>query len=106
MRSGGFYVTGAPSFPITLGNEAAGVIEGVGAGVSGWRIGERVAYAGTGGLFFENTGAYAQQRNRPADCLVRLPDDVSDQQAAALLLKGLTAAVVHRCFRPGPATRC
>ena len=103
VRSGGFYVTGAPSFPITLGNEAAGVIEGVGAGVSAWRVGERVAYAGTGGLFFENTGAYAQQRNLPADCLVRLPDDVSDQQAAAVLLKGLTASViVHRCHRPGP----
>ena len=103
VRSGGFYVTGAPSFPITLGNEAAGVIEGVGAGVSAWRVGERVAYAGTGGLFFENTGAYAQQRNLPADCLVRLPDDISDQQAAALLLKGLTASViVHRCHRPGP----
>jgi NADPH2:quinone reductase len=102
VRSGGFYVTGAPSFPITLGNEAAGVIEGVGAGVSAWRVGERVAYAGTGGLFFENTGAYAQQRNLPADCLVRLPDDISDQQAAALLLKGLTASViVHRCHRPG-----
>lgn len=103
VRSGGFYVTGAPRFPITLGNEAAGVIDAIGAGVVGWRVGERVAYAGTGGLFFENTGAYAQQRNLPADCLVRLPDDISDRQAAALLLKGLTASViVHRCHRPGP----
>ena len=103
VRSGGFYVTGAPSFPITLGNEAAGVIEDVGAGVIAWRVGERVAYAGTGGLFFENTGAYAQERNLRADCLVRLPDDISDQHAAALLLKGLTASViVHRCHRPGP----
>ena len=101
VRSGGFYVTGAPTFPITLGNEAAGVIESVGAGVTDWHAGERVAYAGTGGLFFENTGAYAQQRNLPADCLVRLPNDISDRQAAALLLKGLTASViVHRCHRP------
>ena len=103
VRSGGFYVTEGTSFPITLGNEAAGVIESLGPGVRGMHIGERVAYVGTGGLFFENTGAYAQQRNVAADCLVRLPDDISDQQAAALLLKGLTAAViVHRCFRPGP----
>jgi NADPH2:quinone reductase len=103
VRSGGFYVTGAPVFPITLGNEAAGVIESLGAAVTGWRVGERVAYAGTGGLFFENTGAYAQERNLPADCLVRLPDDVTDLQAAAMLLKGLTASVIlHRCYRPGP----
>lgn len=103
VRNGGFYVTNTPEFPIILGNEAAGVIESIGAKVTGFREGERVAYAGTGGLFFENTGAYAEQRNVPANCLVRLPDDISDQQAAALLLKGLTASVViHRCFRPGP----
>lgn len=103
VRNGGFYVTDKPEFPIILGNEAAGVIESVGAEVTGFRQGERVAYAGTGGLFFENTGAYAEQRNVPANCLVRLPDDISDQQAAALLLKGLTASVViHRCYRPGP----
>jgi NADPH2:quinone reductase len=104
VRSGGFYVTDAPKFPLTLGNEAAGVVESLGPGVSRVRVGERVAYAGTGGLFFENTGAYAEQRNVPADCLVKLPEDISDQQAAALLLKGLTASVIiHRCFRPGPA---
>ncbi len=103
VRSGGFYVTGALTFPITLGNEAAGVIESVGADVTDWRVGERVAYAGTGGLFFENTGAYVQQRNLPADCLVRLPNDISDRQVAAMLLKGLTASViVHRCYRPSP----
>lgn len=103
VRSGGFYVTEATTFPITLGNEAAGVVESLGPGVDGFRVGERVAYCGTGGLFFENTGAYAQQRNVAADCLVRLPDDINDRQAAALLLKGLTAAViVHRCFRPQP----
>jgi NADPH2:quinone reductase len=103
VRNGGFYVTDAPRFPITLGNEAAGLVESVGADVSGFRPGDRVAYAGTGGLFFENTGAYAQQRNVPASCLVRLPEDISDRQAAALLLKGLTASVIiHRCLRPGP----
>ena len=94
VRSGGFYLTGVPTFPVTLGNEAAGVIESVGARVTDWHVGERVAYAGTGGLFFENTGAYAQQRNLPTDCLVRLPNDISDRQAAAMLLKGLTASVI------------
>jgi len=101
VRNGGFYIGAGPKFPIILGNEAAGVVEGVGAGVTGFKVGERVAYAGTGGLFFENTGAYAEQRNLPAHCLVKLPTDITDRQAAAMLLKGLTAAVViHKCWRP------
>lgn len=103
VRSGGFYLGDGPGFPIVLGNEAAGVVEAVGPGVAQFEIGERVAYAGTGGLFFHDTGAYAQQRNLPAHCLVKLPHDVSDEQAAALLLKGLTAAVVvHHCHKPRP----
>lgn len=103
VRNGGFYLGDGAGFPLVLGNEAAGVVEAVGPGVTGFRVGERVAYAGTGGLFFQDTGAYAEQRNLPAGCLVKLPDDISDQQAAALLLKGLTAAVIiHRCHRPQP----
>lgn len=103
VRSGGFYVTDQPAWPVILGNEAAGVVEQVGAGVQGYRPGDRVAYAGMGGLFFVDTGGYAEERNVPARHLVRLPDDIPDRQAAALLLKGLTASViVHRCFRPAP----
>jgi NADPH2:quinone reductase len=103
LRNGGFYLGDGPQFPVILGNEAAGVVEGVGTEVTGLRAGDRVAYAGTGGLFFQDTGAYAEQRNLPATCLVKLPDDISDQQAAAMLLKGLTASVViHRCHRPQP----
>jgi NADPH2:quinone reductase len=103
VRNGGFYLGQGPQFPVILGNEAAGVVEGVGAEVRGFAPGDRVAYAGMGGLFFVNTGANAEQRNVPADVLVRLPDDISDQQAAAMLLKGLTASVViHRCYRPRP----
>jgi NADPH:quinone reductase len=103
VRNGGFYLGDGPGFPIVPGNEAAGVVEAVGPGVTGFELGERVAYAGTGGLFFQDTGAYAEQRNLPASCLIHLPDDVSDEQAAALLLKGLTAAVViHRCYAPVP----
>jgi NADPH2:quinone reductase len=101
VRNGGFYLGDGPGFPLILGNEAAGVVEAVGGDVAGFRPGDRVAYAGTGGLFFHDTGAYAEQRNLPATCLVRLPDDIGDQTAAALLLKGLTASVViHRCHRP------
>lgn len=103
VRNGGFYLGSGPQFPVILGNEAAGVVEAVGADVNGFAPGDRVAYAGTGGLFFHDTGAYAGQRNLPADCLIRLPDDITDRQAAAIMLKGLTASVViHRCYRPQP----
>jgi len=103
VRNGGFYLGNGPRFPVILGNEAAGIVEAVGSEVSGFQRGDRVAYAGMGGLFFVNTGAYAEQRNVPAAVLVKLPDDISDQQAAAMLLKGLTASVVvHRCYRPQP----
>ena len=103
VRNGGFYLGGGPAFPVILGNEAAGVVESVGPGVQGFRVGDRVAYAGTGGLFFVNTGAYAEQRNMKAAHLVHLPPDITDQQAAAMLLKGLTAAVViHKCHTPRP----
>ncbi|MDO8278789.1 MAG: quinone oxidoreductase [Burkholderiaceae bacterium] len=103
VRNGGFYLGSGPQFPVILGNEAAGVVQAVGSEVQGFKAGDRVAYAGTGGLFFVDTGAYAEQRNLPASCLVKLPDDISDRQAAALLLKGLTASVIiHRCYRPQP----
>lgn len=101
VRNGGFYLGEGPQFPLILGNEAAGVVVAIGSSVQNFKVGDRVAYAGSGGLFFENTGAYAEQRNMPASCLVKLPDDISEETAAALLLKGLTAAVIlHRCYRP------
>ena len=103
VRRGGFYIAKPPQFPLILGNEAAGVVDAVGPGVITVRPGERVAYVGTGGPFYEGTGAYAEMRNVPASCLVRLPDDISEQQAAALMLKGLTASmVVNRVYRPRP----
>src|SRR6476661_6894214 len=71
--------------PSGLGSEAAGVVEEVGPGVSGLKPGDRVAYAG-GPL-----GAYSEARVMPADRLVPLPDGVSDQQGAAMMLKGMTA---------------
>lgn len=83
----GLYAT---PLPAVLGREAAGVVEAVGAKVKGFTVGDRVAYTGGG------AGAYAEARLIPAARLVRLPDDISDQQAAAIMLKGLTAHTLLR----------
>lgn len=101
VRRGGFYVARPLQFPVILGNEAAGLVESVGPGVSEVRVGDRAGYVGTGGPFYENTGAYAEARNLPARCLIKLPDAVSETQAAAVMLKGLTASmIVNRVFKP------
>jgi NADPH2:quinone reductase len=101
VRRGGFYITPPSAFPLILGNEAAGVVTSVGAGVSDIHPGDRVAYVGVGGPFYENTGAYAEERNVPASCLITLPVGISENQAAALLLKGLTASlVINRIYKP------
>jgi NADPH2:quinone reductase len=103
VRRGGFYIAKPQEFPLIPGNEAAGVIAGVGPGVTGFRVGERVAYVGTGGPFYEATGAYAEERNVPVKCLVKLPGGIPEKITAAFLLKGLTAAmIVKRVYRPGP----
>lgn len=84
-------------FPHGLGQEAAGVIEALGDGVTDFAVGDRVAY-GTGPL-----GAYAEQRNFAASRLVRLPPSVSDEAAAALMLKGMTAYyLLHQTHRVAP----
>src|ERR1700760_4779608 len=70
--------------PTGLGSEAAGVVDAVGEGVTSLKTGDRVAYAGA-------MGAYAEANNVPADRLVKIPDGVSDETAAASLLKGMTA---------------
>src|SRR5450432_1335671 len=72
--------------PSGLGSEAAGVVEKVGPDVTQVRVGERVAYAASG-----EPGAYSEARVIAADRLVPLPDDVTDDVAAACLLKGMTA---------------
>lgn len=71
--------------PTGLGHEAAGIVEAVGDGVEQFRPGDRVAYMNAG------LGAYADYRNVPAERLVSIPGGVSDEQAAALLFKGMTA---------------
>ncbi len=78
----GLYPSSA--MPATLGMEAAGVVEALGPGVTTLKVGDRVVYNGL-------PGAYATHRNAPADRVVKLPAHVSDHDAAAVFLKGLTA---------------
>jgi NADPH:quinone reductase len=80
--------------PSGLGSEGAGVVEEVGAGVAGLKPGDRVAYAGG------PIGAYADERVMPADRLVPVPDGITDQQAAAMMLKGMTAWYLVRRTYP------
>ena len=82
------------AMPSGLGVEGAGVVERVGAGVSHVRPGERVAYAGG------PPGSYSVVRNLPADRLVRIPDGISDRDAAAAMLKGLTVWALVRRTHP------
>ena len=103
VRRGGFYLAKPQEFPIILGNEAAGIVESVGPGVSSFKPGDRVVYAGMKGEFFQNTGAYSEARNVSAERLIALPDGVTDRQAAALMVKGFTASlIINRIFRPKP----
>ena len=69
--------------PAILGSEAAGVVEALGDGVTALKVGDRVAYAGA-------MGAYAEANNVPADKLVKIPAAITDETAAASLLKGMT----------------
>jgi NADPH:quinone reductase len=80
--------------PTGLGSEAAGVVESVGPGVSHVAAGDRVAYAGG------PPGAYAEARVMPAERLVRLPPDIDDRTAAAMMLKGLTVQYLVRRTYP------
>jgi NADPH:quinone reductase len=103
LRRGGFYTSEPMPMPLILGNEAAGVVESVGEGVTNVKAGDRIAYVGVNAAFYQHTGAYAEARNMPATRLIPLPDGLSNTQAAAMMVKGLTASlVVHRVFTPKP----
>jgi NADPH:quinone reductase len=79
--------------PLIPGNEGAGVVVSVGSNVTSLKAGDRVAYAAT-------IGAYAEERNIAADRLVKLPDGISFETAAAMMLKGMTAEyLLRRTFR-------
>src|SRR6266850_4803183 len=70
--------------PACLGREAAGVVEAVGKRVRGLKAGDRVVYLSSG------PGCYRERRNVPAERVFKLPSQISDQAAAAMMLKGLT----------------
>jgi NADPH2:quinone reductase len=80
--------------PSGLGSEGAGVVEAVGPGVTGLKAGDRVAYTGN------PVGSYSESRLYAADRLVALPAGISDQQAASMMLKGMTVQyLIHRTFK-------
>lgn len=76
-------------FPVVLGNEGAGIVEEVGEGVTEFSVGDRVAY-GSG------MGSYAEERVIDIHHVVKIPDGVDDQTAAAMMLKGMTAMYLLR----------
>ncbi|MBM7486787.1 NADPH2:quinone reductase [Bradyrhizobium sp. USDA 3686] len=80
--------------PGSIGLEGAGVIEVLGPGVDNYKVGDRVAYAGG------PPGAYAEARIMPVAPLVKLPNNIAEQQAAAIMLKGLTVQyLIRRTYR-------
>ncbi len=94
-RTGLYPVDHSPFIP---GMEGAGVVIALGEGVTEWQVGDRVAYAGV-------LGAYAEARNIPADRLVKLPQDISFETAAAMMLQGMTARFLLRAtYQVGPQT--
>lgn len=82
-----------PAFPAVIGNEGAGVVESTGAGVADVSVGDRVVYC-------MSLGSYTQRRVVAAKRLVRIPDGITDEQAAAVMLKGCTVQYLIRRTYP------
>ena len=80
--------------PLTLGMEGAGIVEAVGEGVTHLKVGDRAAYASN------PPGAYCEVRVMPAKCVCKLPDAISFETGAAMMLKGLTAQYLLKKTRP------
>ena len=79
--------------PSSIGMEGVGVVESIGEDVENVKVGDRVGYV------MGTPGAYTESRIYPADRLIKLPDFLSDSQAAAVLLKGLTVSyLINRTF--------
>lgn len=78
--------------PATAGNEGAGVVEQVGSGVTTLKVGDRVAYTGL-------VGSYCTERVVPAERMVKVPEGISDEQAASMMLKGMTVQyLIHTTY--------
>lgn len=83
--------------PTVLGREGAGVVEAVGPNVTELAVGDRVAYAAS------PIGSYSEERLMPAERVVKIPANVTDQQAASMMLKGMTAQyLIRRTYRVKP----
>jgi NADPH2:quinone reductase len=80
--------------PLKLGMEASGIVEAVGEGVTHLKVGDRAAYAS------QPPGSYCEERVMPAKCVCKLPDDISFETGAAMMLKGLTAQYLLLKTRP------
>jgi len=80
--------------PLQLGMEGSGVIEAVGEGVTHLRVGDRAAYAS------QPPGSYCEARVMPATCVCKLPDEISFETGAAMMLKGLTVQYLLRRVKP------
>ncbi len=80
--------------PAGIGVEAAGVIDAVGAGVTGFAVGDRVAYTGS------PLGAYSTERVMPVDSLVKLPADIPFETASAMMMRGFTCSYLLRRIYP------
>lgn len=95
QRSGAY----ALPTPSPLGLEAAGRVIAVGEGVTDIAVGDRAVYAGV-------LGAYANVRNAPAARVLKLPEEISDETGAAMLLKGMTVEyLLERCFKVKPGDK-
>ena len=86
QRSGGYPL----KLPASFGMEGVGIVDAIGDGVTDVKVGDRVAYV------MGPPGAYAEERVYPAERLVPLPDDISDEQSAGMMLKGLTVSYLVR----------
>ncbi|MGB3721004.1 MAG: quinone oxidoreductase [Proteobacteria bacterium] len=86
------------SLPAVIGTEGAGEVTAVGPGVTEFKVGDRVAYASP-------IGAYAEERLIPADRLVKIPDNIDYQTAAAMMLQGMTVRyLLKETYKVGPGT--
>jgi len=99
LRRGSFYLYSALPLPTILGNEGVGVIESLGPDVTEVAVGDRVAYVSPSGTTM-SPGSYSEKRVIDARRLVRIPAAISDEQAAAAFVKGLTAWAIVRVTFP------
>jgi NADPH:quinone reductase len=87
-----------PSFPFTLGMEGAGEVTALGAGVTDFKVGDRIAYA-------QPIGSYATERLMPAERAVKIPDGIEYKTAAAMMLQGMTVRyLIRKTYVVGPDT--